>query len=99
MSSEYINKTIALAGIHQALQQVQEVAWNDRCDTQLIDTNLLSLFQRDPESYIDVYGSREQISSGLEALKNSFVSKHDKLALERARYMVSLMMLSKNIQR
>ena len=98
MSSEYINKTIALAGIHQALLQVQTIAWDARYNQADIDVCLQSLFQRDPESYIDVYGSISSIRSGLEALNSSFTNKHDKQALERARYMVSIMMLSKNVR-
>ena len=98
MSSEYINKTIALAGIHQALLEVQNIAWHDQFNGFEIDVCLMSLFQRNPDTYLDVYGSTNNIHSGLVALKQSFTSKHDKLALERARYMVNLMMLSKNIR-
>lgn len=98
MTSEYINKTIALAGIHQALLEVQEIAWESRFNENIIDTCLASVFQRNPDTYMDVYGNTANLNSGLSALKSSFTNKHDKLALERARYMVSLMVLSKNIQ-
>ena len=98
MTSEYINKTIALAGIHQALLQVQNIAWHDQFNESEIDVCLASLFQRDPDSYVDVFGNLFNIRSGLNALKQSFTNKRDKEALERARYMVNLMMLSKNIK-
>lgn len=97
MNTEYYNKTIALAGIHQALLQVQNIAWNNQFSESDIDTCLASVFQRDPNTYMDVYGSAANIKSGLLGLKTSFTNKHDKQALERAKYMVSLMVLSKNI--
>lgn len=98
MTTEYINKTIALAGMHQALSQVQQIAWEGRYDYPQIDVCLGSLFARNPDSYTDVYGSAHDLKPGLAALRTSFTQKHDKQALERARYMVNLMMLSKNIR-
>ena len=98
MSSEYTNKTIALSGIHQALLQVQNIAWDNQFNESDIDVCLSSVFKRDPDTYMDVYGSVDNLRNGLEALKSSFINKHDKQALERARYMVNLMVLSKNIR-
>ena len=60
-----------------------------------IDTSIHSLFVRNPKDYLEVYGSLEKLKPGLTALSTSFRNKHDKQALERARYMVNLMMLSK----
>ncbi len=96
MTSEYINKTIALAGMHQALTQVQQIAWETHYDYLQIDTCLSSLFVRNPDTYLDVFGSVENLCPGLIALRASFTEKQNKMALERGRYMVSLMVLSKN---
>ena len=98
MTTEYTNKTIALAGMHQALSQVQNIAWEASYDYSQIDVCLSSLFARNPDTYTEVYGSISDIRPGLLALKTSFTEKHNKQALERARYMVSLMMLSKNLR-
>jgi len=98
MNSEYTNKTIALAGMHMALSQVQQIAWEAKYDYPSIDVCLSSLFARNPDTYAEVFGSVNDLRQGLIALRTSFTDKHDKHALERARYMVSLMMLSKNIK-
>ena len=98
MSSEYTNKTIALAGIHQALLQVQSIAWHGIFNDDEIDVSLSSLFQRDPDTYLDVFGNIQNIRSGLEGLRSSFTNKHDKLGIERAHYMVTLTLLSKYIR-
>lgn len=98
MNSEYTNKTIALAGMHLALSQVQQIAWDAKYDYPSIDVCLNSLFARNPDTYAEVFGSINDLKQGLIALRTSFTDKHDKQALERARYMVNLMMLSKNIK-
>ena len=98
MSSEYTNKTIALAGIHQALLQVQSIAWHGIFNDEEIDVSLSSLFQRNPDTYLDVFGNIQNIRSGLEGLRSSFTNKHDKLGIERAHYMVTLTLLSKYIR-
>ncbi len=97
MNNDFRNKTIALAGIHQALFLVQEIAWNGNYSYPDIDISISSLFERDPVDYEQVFGGIEQIKPGLNALYSSFTDKHDKQALERARYMVNLMLLSKTI--
>ena len=97
MNTDFHNKTIALAGIHQALQLVQRIAWNGDYSYPEIDICLSSLFVRDPASFEQVFGGLENIQPGLKALHSSFTDKHDKQALERARYMVNLMLLSKTI--
>ena len=89
------NKTIALAGIHLALNDVQRIAWHADYHYSDIDTSIRSLFVRSPNDYLEVYGSLENLKPGLNALSTSFRYKQDKQALERARYMVNLMMLSK----
>jgi len=98
MTTEYTNKTLALAGMHQALSQVQQIAWEANYDYSQIDVCLSSLFVRNPDTYTEVFGSVNDLRPGLKALRTSFTEKQDKQALERARYMVSLMMLSKNIR-
>ena len=97
MNNDFHNKTIALAGIHQALQLVQRIAWNGDYSYPEIDICLTSLFVRDPANFEQVFDGLENIQPGLKALHSSFTDKHDKQALERARYMVNLMLLSKTI--
>ncbi len=97
MTTEYHNKTIALAGIHHALLQIQNIAWEGQYSYSDLDNCILCLFKTDPVNYEDVFGGVNQIKPGLMALRSSFTDKNDKQAIERARYMVNLMMLSKII--
>ena len=97
MSADYENKTVALAGLQQALQLVQSIAWNNAYAYSQIDACLATLFRREPATYIEVYGDIEHIQAGLKALRTGFKDKRNKLALERSRYMADLMILSKKI--
>ena len=97
MSNDFQNKTIALAGIHQALYLIQDIAWNGNYSYPDIDISISSLFVRDPANFEQVFGGIEHIQPGLNALNSSFTDKNDKQALERARYMVNLMLLSKTV--
>ena len=94
----YDNKTIALAGAQQALCGVQNIAWTGNFSQSDFDICLRSIFVRDPENYEDVFGNIQNIQSGLRALQTSFKDKRNKEAVERTRYMVSLMLLAKKVQ-
>ena len=96
--SNYKNKTIALAGAQQALCAVQDIAWKGSYSQSDFDTCLQSIFVRDPENYESVFGNVQNIQSGLRALRTSFKDKRNREAVERTRYMVSLMLLSKKVQ-
>ncbi len=96
--STYNSKTIALAGAQQALCAVQDIAWKGSYSQSDFDTCLQSIFVRDPENYEGVFGSVQNLQSGLRALRTSFKDKRNKEAVERTRYMVSLMLLSKKVQ-
>ena len=98
MTNAYYNKTIALAGVQQSLYDIQQIAWSGQCNFDELDTCLSSLFVRNPNNYDEVFGEVQNLRSGLNALKVSFTQKRDKEALERTRYMVSLMMLAKKIR-
>ena len=84
--------------MHLALSQVQQIAWKAHYDYPTIDLCLNSLFARNPDTYSEIFGSVNQLRPGLILLRTSFTDKHDKQALERARYMVNLMMISKTFK-
>ena len=98
MDNSYENKTIALAGAQQCLCAVQDLAWKGSYSQNDFDVCIKSVFVRNPNNYQEVYGNIDNIQTGLRALRTCFKDKHDKPAIERTRYMVSLMLLSKKIQ-
>lgn len=93
------NKTIALAGVHLALTQIQRVAWHGSTDQQQLQTSLQSLFVDQPESYMSVYGSIEALRPGLLTLKESLTEIQKKAVLERYKYQKSLFSLTKKFSK
>ena len=98
MDNSYNNKTIALAGAQQALCAVQDIAWKGSYSQTDFDVCIQSLFIRNPNNYQEVFGEARDIQSGLRALRTSFKDKRNQQAIERARYLVSLMLLSKKVR-
>ena len=75
-----------------------KTAWKGSYSQNDFDVCIKSVFVRNPNNYQEVYGNTDNIQTGLRALRTCFKDKHDKPAIERTRYMVSLMLLSKKIQ-
>jgi high frequency lysogenization protein len=94
-SQQQENKTIALAGVYLALDQIQTLAWHGTCDQACLKTSIDSLFSENPQSFIEVYGSVSALENGLEALKSSLSNAQDPLCMERNKYLKKLMYLSK----
>lgn len=59
------NKTIALAGVAQACQQVRSIATQGKYDTDIYLTAVNSILNTNPSSTKDVYGTKSHINSGL----------------------------------
>lgn len=93
------NKTIALAGVHLALSQIQQVAWQGNTDQQQLHTSLQSLFIDQPDSYLSVYGSVEALRPGLVTLKESLTELQKQAVVERYKYQKSLFTLTKKFSK
>ncbi|MGG6462893.1 high frequency lysogenization protein HflD [Solilutibacter silvestris] len=63
------DRVLALAGLAQALVQVRRLAENGQADVRAMDGVLASVFQLDPESTDDVYGTVSTIRPGLLRLR------------------------------
>lgn len=68
MSKRITDKTLALAGLFQAVSLVNDVARRGQADSTAFETSIRSLFITSPETTEDVYGSASQIRHGLEIL-------------------------------
>lgn len=93
------NKTIALAGVHLALSQIQQVAWHGATEQAQLQTSLQSLFIDQPNTHIAVYGSLEALKPGLAILKESLTEYRKKTVLERLKYQNSLFSLTKRMNK
>ena len=94
-SSRQNNRTIALAGVYLALDQIQTLAWQGKTSDAHLKTLIDSLFCENPKTFIEVYGSISALEPGFLALRESLTHANDSLSMERNKYLKSLMSLSK----
>ncbi len=78
MNSAWDERIIGLAGIFQAADVVDQLARTGYLNTDDFETCIKSLFIRDPESTISVYGSIHKLQRGFEVLERTF-SNHRSL--------------------
>ncbi len=68
MTYTITDRTIALAGIFQATQLVQNIANTGNADEQDVETCILSIFRTDVDKPIDVFDGTEKLHTGLRKL-------------------------------
>lgn len=98
---EYTQKdrTLALAGIYQAVVLVKEVAnTGNMSDAQLAST-LETLFRFDTNNVMDVYGDTSSIKKGLTALHDQLSGKQIKDDMDITRYVIQLLHLEKILKK
>ncbi len=90
------DRAIALAGLFQACQLVQQVARKGLADADAMNANIHSLFQIDTEQVIDVFGGLRQIAPGLR-LAYRQLSGGEPRDNELTRYLLSLIQLERKL--
>jgi len=88
------DQTIALAGLYQSLALVQNIAWDGDSTHSCMSSTIGSVLKLNADSYIDVYGSVNQLQYGIQTLKVALQNKSEKHAIERTRYAINLMYLA-----
>jgi high frequency lysogenization protein len=90
------DRAIALAGLFQACQLVQQIANKGIASSDALNANIHSLFQLDSERTLDVYGSLEGIAPGLR-LAHRQLSGTEPRDNQLTRYLLSLVQLERKL--
>ncbi|MDY6840256.1 MAG: high frequency lysogenization protein HflD [Pseudomonadota bacterium] len=103
MSRTLKDQTLALAGIFQAANLVQQIAHNGQCNQASLETSIRSLFVTNPEHTLDVYGGElRNIQEGLVTL-SSVLSQQSQQSkqqdIEVLRYALNLLHLESKLNR
>jgi high frequency lysogenization protein len=103
MSRTLKDQTLALAGIFQAANLVQQIAHNGQCNQASLETCIRSLFVTNPEHTLDVYGGElRDIQEGLVTL-SSVLSQQSQQSkqqdIEVLRYALNLLHLESKLNR
>ena len=87
------DRLLALAGIFQAAQLVDQVAKKGVADADAIETCIFSIFQTDAENIEAVFHDRSHLKTGLESIIQQMMENHSS-RIEVTRYVLQLMHLS-----
>jgi len=93
------DRTLAFAGILQALHLVQQIATGKPYDLDAFQSSLGSILVTDAPAVIDVYGGIENISTGLRLLQAQLMNAARKPDPELSRYLVVLLHLERKISK
>lgn len=96
MANTLYDRTIAFAGICQAVALVQQVAKNGHCDSDAFETSLKAILNTNPSNTVGVYGREIDLKLGLECLVKGIDSTP--AGSEITRYIISLMALERKLQ-
>ncbi|MCG9784208.1 high frequency lysogenization protein HflD [Vibrio brasiliensis] len=96
MANTLYDRTIAFAGICQAVALVQQVAKNGHCDSDAFETSLKAILNTNPSNTVGVYGREIDLKLGLECLVKGIDSTPT--GSEITRYIISLMALERKLQ-
>lgn len=95
MANTLYDRTIAFAGMCQAVALVQEVAKNGHCDQDAFETSIKAILNTNPANTLDVFGNESQLKLGLECLVKGIDSTPT--GSEVTRYLISLMALERKL--
>lgn len=100
MSRSLHDQTLALAGVFQAANLVQQIAYNGQCNQASLETCIRSLFATDPVSTLDVYGGElSDIREGLVTLYTVMSQQSKQRDIEVLKYVLNLIHLESRLNR
>ena len=95
MANSLYDRTIAFAGICQAVALVQQVAKDGYCDTNAFETSVKAIINTNPSNTLNVFGHESDLKLGLECMVKGIDSSP--AGSEITRYIISLMALERKL--
>ncbi|HAS6343395.1 TPA: high frequency lysogenization protein HflD [Vibrio vulnificus] len=95
MANTLYDRTIAFAGMCQAVALVQQIARNGHCDQDAFETSIKAILNTNPANTLDVFGNESKLKLGLECLVKGIDSTPT--GSEVTRYLISLMALERKL--
>lgn len=94
MAHSVYDRTIAFAGLCQAVKLVQKVAKDGHCDPEVLETSLNSIIVTDPSNTLEIFGNESQLRTGLQAMTSIDSSPSSN---EMTRYLMSVLVLERKL--
>jgi len=99
MNSAIRDRTIALAGMFQAVKLVQQTAQGQRRDAAATAVSISSVLNTDPETAIDVFGDSRALIPGLETVIGQMGDDSNQRDMALTGYVITLMHLERKLAR
>lgn len=99
MNDPYRDRTLALAGVFQAVRLVQQLARHGRSDTEALTASINSVLELDCNTTEDVYGGVSGVALGLQLLRDKLSGHRDPSDIEMSRYVVNVLQLERRLKR
>ena len=99
MNSTIRDRTIALAGMFQAVALVQQTAQGQRRDAVATAVSISSIMNTDPETTIDVFGDSKALIPGLETVLGQMGDDSKQRDMALTGYVITLMHLERKLAR
>lgn len=91
------DRTLALAGVFQAVQLVKQIAHQGSAPTDNFETSLGSIFNTQPATTAAVYGGVRNITNGIKLLRIHMGGTDQVRDLEITRYVVAILYLERQL--
>ncbi|OBT13940.1 lysogenization protein HflD [Vibrio sp. UCD-FRSSP16_10] len=95
MANTNYDRTIAFAGICQAVALVQQVAKDGHCDSAAFETSIAAIINTNPADTISVFGNERDLALGLKFLSKGLDSSTT--GNDLTRYIISIMALERKL--
>jgi high frequency lysogenization protein len=92
-------QVIALAGLFQAMDAIESIAQQGRCDEQVLETALGSLFVGNPEKTLDVFGELARLKPGLIKVRELLNKSNADKRLNSVRYALAIIHLESKLKK
>ena len=92
-------QVIALAGLFQAMEAIENIAQQGRCDEQTLETALNSLFVGNPENTLDVFGDLTNLKPGLAKVRDLLNKSNTDKRLNAVRYALAIVHLEPKLNK
>lgn len=97
MSKTITDRTLALAGLFQAVSLVAQTARRGMVEQAPFEAVIRSLFVVDAEATVDIYGDLSALRHGLQVLQRQMGSSGEERDLDLTRYALSLLTLERKL--
>ncbi|GMQ89393.1 MAG: high frequency lysogenization protein HflD [Gammaproteobacteria bacterium] len=99
MKHSNTDRTLAFAGILQALHLVQQIATGKPYDLDAFQSSLNSILLIDAPSVVDVYGGVSGVTAGLRLIQAQLISGQRIPDMELSRYLIVLLHLERKLSK